>query len=65
MDSFNRLVGFGLNDGQRIRFWEDAWYSDRSLAPSFPLMFQAAVNREAKMRLRLGSPFPFVRIMDK
>ena len=47
MGFFSRFGGLGLGDGKRIRFWEDVWCSDRSVASLYPMLFQLVVSKEA------------------
>ncbi len=42
----HRFVGFTLGDGRRIRFWEDVWCSNGSLASLYLVLFQLAVNKD-------------------
>ena len=44
-NDFFKRGGFILGNGQRVRFWEDTWLGDMSLADRYPSLFNIARRR--------------------
>ena len=40
---------FALGDGRRISFWKDAWCGEEALCARFPVLFNLALNKEARV----------------
>ena len=36
-----------MGDGRRIRFWNDIWFGEQSLASRFPRLFGLAIDEGA------------------
>ena len=36
---FNKFIKWKMGDGQNIRFWEDSWLGEQSLANRFPRLY--------------------------
>ena len=40
---------FALGDGRRINFWKDVWCGKEALCVRYPVLFNLALNKEAKV----------------
>ena len=40
---------FALGDGRRINFWKDVWCGEEALCVRYPVLFNLALNKEAKV----------------
>ena len=47
--SFLQNSVFALGDGKRINFWKDAWCGEEALCVKYPVLFNLALNKEAKV----------------
>ena len=47
--SFLQNSVFALGDGRRINFWKDVWCEEEALSVRYPILFNLALNKEAKV----------------
>lgn len=47
---FYKEIGFKNGEGNRVRFWKDAWCSNLPLMLEFPDLYNIALNKEAWVR---------------
>ena len=47
--SFFQNAVFALGDGRRINFWKDVWCGEEALSARYPVLFNLALNKEAKV----------------
>ena len=43
---FSKFLRFNVDDGTRIKFWEDVWCRDFSLKEAFPKLYTISQARE-------------------
>ena len=43
---FSKFLRFNVDDGTRIKFWEDVWCRDCSLKEAFPKLYTISQARE-------------------
>lgn len=49
---FNHVkeIDYKIGDGRRVKFWKDSWCNDSSLMVEYPLLFNIAANKDAKVK---------------
>lgn len=48
-DILSSKISFSVENGQRVRFWNDKWCEDELFCVSFPSLFVVAISKEAWM----------------
>ena len=48
-DEFRQWVGFKVGNGRRIRFWEDVWCDNMSLANRFERLYRVSLNKNCSI----------------
>jgi hypothetical protein len=49
VQNFRRNVKFDMDEGSKIRFWDDVWCGDRALKEAFPGLFITSSFKEASI----------------
>ena len=47
--SFSRHILYGIGDGSRVKFWQDRWCGETSLAVRYPDLFRFCRNKDASV----------------
>ncbi|PON39979.1 hypothetical protein TorRG33x02_341520 [Trema orientale] len=61
MGEFQKHFHYKVGNGLKVRFWEDVWAGDCTLANRFPFLYRLAASKNASVSF-LRAPENFIRI---